>query len=233
MFNFKQTFSYSTYKLGLLSARTCSLLCLVMAFALSNTLMAAETTGKNSLSVVESEHFDSLLVADAADLPTSKTVFINNTTVSFSENWLDEFEAKTSARYRQKTKERYSNMLREQLRSKLESAGWNVVDTAQKDALMLNAQFKDLYITAPDTSNMSHQLVASVGHASIVLEVSGVNGEAFLTLEDKGNAGGIVGRLFETERALNYSFFNRMTGTWASNFVLYLDITMNAALRNT
>lgn len=211
--------------------KVCRLGSALFAFLMLSHVANAELPSK--LAAIESEHFDSFMVADKAEIPKGKKIFIESSTVSFDDAWLRKFKGKTTQHYRERIQKNYAIMFKEHLTTKLESAGWVVVDSAQADALTLSGHFKDLYINAPDTVSFNHDMVYSVGETSIVLEVKGTDSEAFFTIEDRRNAGGISGGLFETERALNYAFFSRLTETWAVNFVVYLDMSVDALAQNS
>lgn len=213
--------------------RACGVSASLCILFFSSFSLHAETPASLELAAIDSEHFDSFMVADNAKIPSSKKIFIEDTSVSFDNAWLKKFKSKTSPRYREKIKKTYSLMFKEHLTTSLEKAGWTVMHSAQEDAFTLTGHLKDLYITAPDTVNFTHDMVNSVGETSILLEVKGTDSEAFFTIEDRRNAGGIAGGLFETERALNYAFFSRLTQTWASNFVVYLDLSVNAVAQNS
>ena len=201
---------------------------MMLLFVLPSSVFASITQPTNTLNSINSEHFDSFMVADAAELPMVKKIFIEESKVSFDRDWLKKFRFATHKRYRESIQKKYSKMLTSQLKDSLVDAGWTVVDKPQDDALTVIAQFKDLHITAPDTVNRQNKLVYSVGKVAISLEVKGTDDQLFFALEDYGNAGGITGSLFETERALNYSIFNRLASKWANNFVVYLDLSMDA-----
>lgn len=190
---------------------------------------AFDAHNENGLMLVESQHFDKVLVADSAKLPSSNKIFIEFTQASFSKEWLDKFKFSTNKRYRESTLERYADMLADNIRNNLTSAGWVVINEPQDDALSLVAHLKDLYITAPDTGILRHALVNNAGKSSIQLEVKGIDNKLFLSVEDSGRAGNLSGNLFETERSMNYSMFRKLTNKWAKNFSAYLNITVDVA----
>lgn len=208
----------------------------ILAIALMmvpNSIIAANIHNQVALNPIESAHFDSFKVADTAALPLARKIFIQETSVNFSDDWLKQFKKTTNKRYREGIQNRYAKMLEKKLKENLVKAGWTIVERSQTDALTVNAQFKDLHITAPDTVNLRHKLIYSVGKVVILLEVQDTNNKPFFTLEDRGNAGGVTGSLFETDRALNYSIFSQLANSWASNFVIYLDLSMDALANQT
>ncbi|WP_395344984.1 hypothetical protein PN836_009355 [Ningiella sp. W23] len=205
----------------------------LLVLLLPSITLASDNQDEDWLKALKSDSFDSFMVADSVALPSSKKIFIEDVSVSFDKMWLRKFRNETGKRYQQRIQQRYALMLREHLEESLTAARWTLSNGPQQDALTLSAQFKDLDITGPQQSVKQHMLVRSVGKASIFLEVKGTDGKAFFTLEDRGDAGGLSGQLFETDPAMNYSMFSKLADTWASNFVAYLNITTETVMGQT
>ncbi len=179
----------------------------------------------NTLDPIDAPHFISFAIAQHAALPKSKKISIDDIAVSFDKEWLFKFKGKTSSKYRSNIINNYQQMLRQQIEAKLVNAGWQIVDKNSGEGLSVKAQLKDLYIEGPESLKREHVLVRTIGKSSIVIELIGVDNNPIFLIEDSRYTGSISGNLIETDRAMNYSWFNKLMGSWATNFVEYLDMS--------
>ncbi|MGJ8679598.1 hypothetical protein [Paraglaciecola sp.] len=192
---------------------------------LATSLNASLQKPSPTLDPITTPHFDAFYIAQRAALPTSRKVSIAEVTVSFDSDWLFKFKGSTTSKYRKRIVKEYSQMLKKQIASKLSRSGWQVVDNDGSAVLSVKAHLKDLYIEGPEKINREHQLVRNIGQSTIVIEVKGVDDNPIFLIEDRRSTGGLSSNFIETDRAMNFSWFNKLVGNWATIFVAYLDMS--------
>lgn len=208
--------SYFSKKMRLL------ILVVIASFASpSFALMGQEHQGLDS---IPNSHFDSFRVSENAKLPKSKRIFINDVSANFDKEWLVKFNKKTTKEYQEKVLQDYSQMLKQNIKAKLVSSGWDVMDSYEEGSIVMSAQLKNLYINGPEKLNRQHMLVKNIGKSSIEIVVNGADNQPIIIIEDKRNARG-DSFFIEANNATNFSWFNRLTENWATVFVAYLDMT--------
>ncbi len=179
------------------------------------------------LEAIGTPHFDSLKVAEDAVIPVSRKVYISDIKANFARDWMNTYRSDTTKHYRNKVLNDYSKALKAHLVDRLTLSGWDVVDTYENGALIVNAQIKDLFITGPEKLTREHVLVRNIGQSSIVINVEGANKQTMFEIEDRRDAGGLDSVFIETDNAMNYSWFSQLMKDWAGKFVIYLDMSTN------
>lgn len=197
-----------------------------LCFGLASLLLAptpasANETTANALAPFENPHFDVLLVADDIVLPNSRRIFIAQPEVTFSKEWMRQFKRSTSAEYRDRTISDYAIELRKRLQKKLADTGWQVVETQQEDALLVEAMLTNLHINAPDSISIKSSLVQRIGTGELKIKLVGLDGNVILKASDIAAAGSGAGRLIEADNAANFNWFSRLMGAWAAQFAMY------------
>ncbi|MCF2948615.1 hypothetical protein L0668_10900 [Paraglaciecola aquimarina] len=176
-----------------------------------------------SLELIESPHFDIFRIAEVANLPTSRKIYVSHIDADFDSAWLKEFRSKTTKTYRNRVLRDYSRTLEDQIKQKLIKSGWSVFDEPEEGILVLKTKLTDLYIFGPQVITREHVLVTQIGQSSVTFSLEGTDRHTIFEGEDKGIAGGIQNHFIETNEAINFSRFNRLMTLWATNIVYYAD----------
>ena len=134
----------------------------------------------NGLIRVDSENVDALYLEPGATLAPYNRVAILDCFVAFRKDWRDDYnrnERALSARVTEKDMEDIKAALSEEFRKvfteQLQSGGYEVVDEAADDVLLLRPAIVNLDVTAPDVGNAtrSYTVVASAGQMTLYLEL--------------------------------------------------------------
>lgn len=173
---------------------------------------------------IEGTSFDVFKISDDIAFPASKKIYIEDVKASFSKEWMSKFRSKTTKRYRTDTLEDYAIAFRTQLVKKLSSAGWNVLDGPEENAIRVRAALSDVEINAPDLLLISNSLVLYIGSSSLELSILDANEQAMLFIEHESVVSSISSTFIETDNAMNFARFNKLFSAWANNFTVYFDM---------
>jgi hypothetical protein len=108
---------------------------------------------------------------------------------------------------------------------RLEAAGFNVVNGAAEDVLLVRAAIIDLDITAPDdlTSGRSKTFTTSAGSATLYMELyDSLSGDILGRAADRQTVRQGKGRLSWSNRVTNKSDAQRMLRRWADQLITFL-----------
>lgn len=195
-----------------------------LLFSFKTMAGAVGASSAASLETLEGTPFKTFKVADDAKIPSSRMIYISQVDATFSQNWLNKFNSKTSRSYRSKTLDDFSEALRSHLVEKLTETGWKVVDTPQEGALIVDAMLRDIHINGPQQINLQHSLVTFIGYSNIELLIKDANEKVILQIEDQRIASAQFSDLIETNSALNFSRFNKLFKAWASDLTMLMNI---------
>ena len=210
---------------------------LLSALLLAVPVMAAEEAAEEAADIT----FDNLVpVKDAkmalayidpdADFSVFKRVAILEPFVAFRSNWQrDQNRSRSrniSARDMERVKADVATLFERVFTERLEAAGYEVVDGANEDVLLVRPAIIDLDITAPDTrtAGRSRNFTASTGAATLYIQLfDSVSGDIIGRAADRQAARRAGGNLTWSNSVTNTADARRMMGGWADNLVGFLD----------
>jgi hypothetical protein len=210
---------------------------LLSALLLAVPVMAAEEAAEEAADIT----FDNLVpVKDAkmgmayidpeADFSVFKRVAILEPLVAFRSNWQREQNRSRSrnisARDMERIKADVATLFERVFTERLEAAGYEVVDGANEDVLLLRPAIIDLDITAPDTrtAGRSRTFTASTGAATLYIQLfDSLSGDVIGRAADRQAVRRAGGNLTWSNSVTNSADARRMMGGWADNLVGFLD----------
>jgi hypothetical protein len=212
----------------------------VLGFVLSVTLLAIAPVLSAKEAAVQPT-FDNLVpVKDAkvsmayidpdADFGVFKRVAILEPYVAFRSNWQrDQNRSRSrniSARDLERIKEDVATLFERVFTERLEAAGYDVVDGANEDVLLVRPAIIDLDITAPDTrtAGRSRTFTASTGAATLYIQLfDSLSGDIIGRAADRQAVRRAGGSVSWSNSVTNTADARRMMGGWADNLVGFLD----------
>jgi hypothetical protein len=159
-----------------------------------------------------------------ADFSVYDKIMILDCYVGFKKNWKrDQKQAGSrisiSSSDMEKIKADVAELFREVFTEKLSGdGGYEIVEAAGDDVLLVRPGIIDLDITAPDTmsAGRSSTYTSSAGAATIYIELyDSVTGDILARAADRKAARSVAGHLSYTNRVTNRADARRMMGTWA------------------
>jgi len=159
-----------------------------------------------------------------ADLSVYDKIMILDCYVAFKKDWQrDQKKAGSrisiSSSDMEKIKTDVAGLFREVFTEKLGGdGGYQIVEAAGDDVLLVRPAIIDLDITAPDTmsAGRSRTYTSSAGTATIFIELyDSVTGDILARAADKKAARNAGGYMSYTNRVTNRADARRMLGTWA------------------
>jgi hypothetical protein len=109
---------------------------------------------------------------------------------------------------------------------RLEAAGYEVVDGANEDVLLVRPAIIDLDITAPDTrtAGRSRTFTASTGAATLYIQLfDSLSGDIIGRAADRQAVRRAGGTITWSNSVTNTADARRMIGGWADNLVTFLE----------
>ncbi len=159
-----------------------------------------------------------------ADFSAYDKIMILDCYVAFKKDWQRDQKRSgshisISASDMEKIKADVAGLFREVFTEKLGGDdGYEIVEAAGDDVLLVRPAIIDLDITAPDTmqAGRSHTYTSSAGAATIYIELyDSVTGDILARAADRKAARSVGGHLSYTNRVTNRADARRMLGTWA------------------
>ena len=179
-------------------------------------------TSHDGLQLVPSKDVEVLYLRPGASLEPYKRVAILDCFVAFRKNWQREQNSSglrvSSAdmnRIKKKLAEEFNKIFVDELQNK---GGYEVVDEAGEDVLILRPAIIDLDISSPDTLNtgMGRSFSTSAGEMTLYLEVlDGGSGEIQARIVD-GESSRDNGRLMWQNSITNRQEADRLLRKWAA-----------------
>ena len=199
------------------------------AAALSDEHEDAEP-GWEGLVAVEESNVAIAKIDPEADFSVFKRVSILEPFVAFRSNWLRDQNRSRSGNIRASDVERIkldvARLFVSVFTERLEAAGYEVVNYADEDVLILRPAIIDLDITAPDvsTSARSRTYVAHAGAATLFIELyDSLTGDLLGRAIDRRAARRGGGWAIQANRATNRSDARREIRVWADKLIEFLD----------
>jgi hypothetical protein len=159
-----------------------------------------------------------------------KRVAILEPYVAFRSNWQrDQNRSRTrniGARDMERIKEDVARLFERVFSERLEAAGYEVVDGANEDVLLLRPAIIDLDITAPDTrsAGRSRTFTASTGAATIYMQLfDSYSGDIIGRAADRRSVRSGGGQISWSNSVTNSADARRMLGQWADTLIAFLD----------
>jgi len=159
-----------------------------------------------------------------ADFSVYDKIMILDCSVAFKKNWQRDqrrsgLHINISSSDMEKIKADVAGLFREVFTEKLgKDGGYEIVEAAGDDVLLVRPAIIDLDITAPDTGRAvrSRTYTSSAGSATIYIELyDSVTGDILARAVDRKNARSVGGHLSYTDRLTNRADARRMLGQWA------------------
>lgn len=190
------------------------------AFAQEQEL-AAET--HDGLTLVPDRKVAAAYVDSEADFSVYDKIMILDCHVAFKKDWQRD-QKKAGSRINisssdmEKIKADVAELFREVFTEKLGGdGGYNIVEAAGDDVLLVRPAIIDLDITAPDTmsAGRSRTYTSSAGAATIFIELyDSVTGDILARATDRKAARNVGGYMSYTNRVTNRAAARRMLGSW-------------------
>ena len=186
-------------------------------------------TFDNLVAVEESDVAMAYIDPDV-DFSVFKRVAILEPFVAFRSNWQrDQNRNRTrnvSNRDMERIKQDVATLFERVFTERLEEAGYEVVDVAGDDVLVLRPAIIDLDITAPDTrsAGRSRTFTASTGAATLYIQLfDSVTNEIVGRAADRRSVRSGAGTLSWSNSVTNTADARRMAGRWADQLIAFLD----------
>jgi hypothetical protein len=217
-------------------AVSCSLLAALLlsithgAFTEEPELPKAAMPGFDDLVAVENPAMEVAYIDPQADFSVFRRVAILEPFVAFRANWQRDQNRSRSRNVSQRDMDRIkqdvSTLFERVFTERLEAAGYEVVDTAAEDVLVLRPAIIDLDITAPDVpaAGRSRTFTTSTGAATMYVELfDSLTGDMLGRAADRRSIRSAGGRVSWSNSVTNSADARRMLGRWADMFVAFLD----------
>jgi hypothetical protein len=165
-----------------------------------------------------------------ADFSVFKRVAILEPFVAFRSNWQRDQNRSRSrnitARDMERIKSDVATLFERVFTERLEAAGYEVVDGANEDVLLVRPAIIDLDITAPDTrtAGRSRTFTASTGAATLYIQLfDSLSGDIIGRAADRQAVRRAGGTITWSNSVTNTADARRMIGGWADNLVTFLE----------
>lgn len=203
--------------------------------SLTGSLASAEESDKETFSFdglkpVEESEMHAAYIDPNADFSVFQAVAILDPHVAFRSNWQRDQNRSRSRNIRtsdmDRIKEDVAALLKDVFIEQLEAAGYEVVNEAGEDVLVLRPAIIDLDVTAPDTrqSGRNRTYTASTGAATLFVELfDSLSGDIIGRAADRRatrNGGGFA---TQANRVTNRADARREFRVWADRLVAFLD----------
>lgn len=180
---------------------------------------------------VEESRVHAAYIDPDADFAAFQRVSILDPHVAFRSNWLRDQNRSRSRNVRASDVERIkvdvAALWKEVFTERLEAAGYEVVNYADEDVLVLRPAILDLDVTAPDvrSSARNRTYSANAGAATLLLELfDSMSGDLIGRAADRRMAGRTgAGFAIAANRVTNRADARREFGVWADKLVEFLD----------
>jgi len=191
---------------------------------------AAEQTTFDNLVPVKGAKMSMAYIDPEADFSVFKRVALLEPFVAFRSNWQRDQNRSRSRNIRARDMERIkadvATLFERVFTERLEDAGYEVVDGANEDVLLLRPAIIDLDISAPDTrsAGRSRTFTASTGAATLYIQLfDSLSGDIIGRAADRQAVRRAGGNLTWSNSVTNTADARRMMGGWADNLVGFLD----------
>ena len=210
----------------------CSLALSAVLLVTATTVSAedAANTAFDNLVPIKDPKVAMAYIDPDADFSVFKRVTILEPFVAFRSNWQRDQNRSRSRNIRAQDMERIkadvATLLERVFTERLEAAGYEVVDGAAEDVLLLRPAIIDLDITAPDTrtAGRSRTFTASTGAATLYIQLfDSLSGQIIGRAADRQAVRRAGGMVSWSNSVTNTADARRMMGRWADSLVGFLD----------
>ena len=219
----------------------CALAALVLLLSSILVAGAPATLAEDKADAEQERTFDNLVAVEGAamnmafidpdaDFSVFKRVAILEPLVAFRSNWQRDQNRSRSRNVRARDMERIKADVATQFErvfaERLEAAGYEVVDVAGDDVLVLRPAIIDLDITAPDTrtAGRSRTFTASTGAPTLYMQLfDSVSGDIIGRAADRRSVRSGGGNVSWSNSVTNAADARRMFGRWADTLITFLD----------
>jgi hypothetical protein len=184
----------------------------------------------DGLVAVEESRVHAAFIDPDADFSGFERVSILDPHIAFRSNWQrDQNRSRTRnirATDMERIKEDVSALFKDVFTEQLEAAGYEVVNYADEDVLVLRPAIIDLDVVAPDVRGTGRQrtYTTTTGAATMVLELfDSVSGAIVGRAVDRRSAGNAGGFATSANRVTNRSNARREFRVWADKLIEFLD----------
>jgi hypothetical protein len=216
--------------LKIVTGHVVTLLALVLAGAGYAADEEGETFNLDGLVVVEESRMHAAYIDPEADFSAFRRVSILDPHVAFRSNWQRDQNRSRSRNVRasdiERIKEDVAGLFKDVFVERLEAAGYEVVNYADEDVLVVRPAIVDLDVTAPDTRSTGRQrtYAASAGAATLFVELfDSLSGDLIGRAADRRGARNSGGFAIQANRVTNRSTARREFAVWADRLVAFLD----------
>lgn len=189
-----------------------------------------EAMSFDHLERVESSRVAVAYIDPYADFSAFQRVAILDPFVAFRSNWQRDQNRSRSRNITTSDMDRIradvGALFVEVFRERLQAAGYEVVDVAGEDVMILRPAIIDLDITAPDTmtAGRSRTYTATTGAATLYMELfDSLSGDIIGRAADRRTARQAGGFVTWSSRVTNTAEARRMFGRWADKLVEFLN----------
>jgi hypothetical protein len=189
-----------------------------------------EDAGWDGLVRLEGGSVSSAFIDPNADFSVFRRVAILQPYVAFRSNWLRDQNRSRSRNVRgsdvERIKEDVADIFLSVFVEQLEAAGYEIVNYADEDVLILRPAIIDLDITAPDAGRQGRSRVytASAGAATLFVEAfDSYSGDLIGRAIDRRAARGSAGLAMRSNRVTNRRDARREFRVWADTLIEFLD----------
>ena len=205
---------------------------LVFGLSCVNALAEEEegTFDWDGLVAIEESRVHAAFVNPEADFSVFERVAILDPHVAFRSNWQRDQNRSRTRNIRatdvERIKEDVSALFKDVFTEQLEAAGYEVVNYADEDVLVLRPAIIDLDVVAPDVRSTGRQrtYTTTTGAATLMLELfDSLSGDLIGRAADRRTAGNVGGFATNANRVTNRSNARREFRVWADKLVEFLD----------
>ncbi len=203
---------------------------LLVPLALSAEEHEGAEPGWDGLIEIESSNIAAAFINPEADFSGFRRVEILRPYVAFRSNWQRDQNRSRTRNVRASDVERIKNdvgnIFLEVFVERLEAAGYEVVNYADEDVLVLRPAIVDLDIAAPSvrSAGRSRTYVADSGAATLFLELfDSVSGDLLGRGIDRRVARSAGGMAVQSNRVTNRADARREFSVWADRLIEFLD----------
>jgi hypothetical protein len=206
----------------------------LLTLVLAGVSYAADEEGGtfnlDGLVAVEESPLHAAYIDPEADFSVFRRVSILEPHVAFQSNWQRNQNRSRSRNVRasdiERIKEDVAGLFESVFVERLEAAGYEVVNYADEDVLVLRPAIIDLDVSAPDTRSggRSRTYTASTGAATIFVELfDSLSGALIGRAADRRSARNSGGFAMQSNRVTNRSAARREFAVWADQLIAFLD----------
>lgn len=188
------------------------------------------TFNLDGLVAVEESQMHAAYIDPEADFSVFRRVSILDPHVAFRSNWQRDQNRSRSRNVRtsdiERIKEDVAGLFKDVFVERLEAAGYEVVNYADEDVLVLRPAIIDLDVTAPDTRSTGRQrtYTASTGAATLFIELfDSLSGDLIGRAADRRSAGNSGGFAMQANRVTDRNNARREFIVWADRLIAFLD----------